>query len=170
MSQNETGFVGSAKVRTKHVSRCISGTYNSQYMVVNLHRAALGHSIKDGALTVVEQIPGKVTYSDQTQALRQGKSYLYICLDFKVLLTALKIIMPYILAVLAGYWPSYNIPFHAEIYNLSGYGVMWNRYGVDFSYDLCPRAKILRRDQARVFDLNSLKVIMRYNSTSNRNV
>jgi len=39
---------------------------------------------------------------------------------------------------LAGYWPSYNVPFHVEIYNLSGYGAMWSRYGEDFSYDLCP--------------------------------
>lgn len=70
---------------------------------------------------------------------------------------------------LAGYWPSYNIPFHVEIYNLSGYGVMWKRYGEDFSYDLCPRAKILRRDQSKVSDLSSLKRIMRYNSRWNSN-
>lgn len=70
---------------------------------------------------------------------------------------------------LIGYWPSYNIPFNAEIYNLSGYGVMWDRYGDDFSYDLCPRAKILRRDQAKVSDLNSLKYMMRYNSKEQRN-
>ncbi|XP_045924422.1 phospholipase B-like 1 isoform X1 [Micropterus dolomieu] len=110
------------------------GTYNSQYMLVDLSRVSLGHSISNGALTVVEQIPGKVMHSDQSQALRRG------------------------------YWPSYNIPFHIEIYNLSGYSVMWKRYGEDFSYDLCPRAKILRRDQAKVSDLSSLKHIMRYNN------
>ncbi|XP_033975809.1 LOW QUALITY PROTEIN: phospholipase B-like 1 [Trematomus bernacchii] len=113
---------------------CVLGTYNSQYMVVDLNRVSLGRRIRDGALTVVEQIPGKVMHSDQTQALRRG------------------------------YWPSYNIPFHEEIYNLSGYSAMWKRYGEDFSYDLCPRAKILRRDQAKVFDLSSLKHIMRYNN------
>lgn len=43
---------------------------------------------------------------------------------------------------------------------------MWKRYGEDFSYDLCPRAKILRRDQAKVHDLSSLKHLMRYNSRS----
>ncbi|KAF3853292.1 hypothetical protein F7725_013980 [Dissostichus mawsoni] len=115
-------------------SKYNSGTYNSQYMVVDLNRVSLGHRIRDGALTVVEQIPGKVMHSDQTQALRRG------------------------------YWPSYNIPFHEEIYNLSGYSAMWKRYGEDFSYDLCPRAKILRRDQAKVFHLSSLKHIMRYNN------
>ncbi|XP_015237849.1 PREDICTED: phospholipase B-like 1 [Cyprinodon variegatus] len=115
-------------------SKYNSGTYNSQYMVVDLNKVSLRHSISSGALTVLEQIPGKVVHSDQTQALRRG------------------------------YWPSYNIPFHDEIYNLSGYSIMWRRYGEDFSYDLCPRAKILRRDQAKVSDLGSLKHMMRYNN------
>lgn len=34
----------------------------------------LGRSIDDGALTVVEQIPGLVEFSDQTQALRRGNA------------------------------------------------------------------------------------------------
>lgn len=63
----------------------------------------------------------------------------------------------------AGYWPSYNIPFHRKIYMLSGYAEMWQQHGDDFSYDLCPRAKIFRRDQANVKDLKSLKHIMRFN-------
>ncbi|XP_072299839.1 phospholipase B-like 1 [Eucyclogobius newberryi] len=110
-----------------------SGTYNNQYMVLDRSKVKLGHSVEDGALTVVEQIPGLVQSSDQTQALRLG------------------------------YWPSYNIPFHENIYNLSGYRQMWQEFGEDFSYDLCPRAKIFRRDQAAVTDLKSLKEIMRYN-------
>lgn len=68
------------------------------------------------------------------------------------------------LLFISGYWPSYNIPFHENIYVLSGYGEMWKEYGNDFSYDLCPRAKIFRRDQADVKDLDSLKYIMRFNS------
>uniref|UniRef100_A0A8C6T6R4 Phospholipase B-like n=2 Tax=Neogobius melanostomus TaxID=47308 RepID=A0A8C6T6R4_9GOBI len=111
-----------------------SGTYNNQYMVLDRSKVKLGHSVEDGALTVVEQIPGLVQSSDQTQALRLG------------------------------YWPSYNIPFHENIYNLSGYRKMWQEYGEDFSYDLCPRAKIFRRDQGSVTDLASLKHIMRYNN------
>ena len=45
---------------------------------------------------------------------------------------------------------------------------MWKEHGTDFSYDLCPRAKIFRRDQGGVTDLASLKHIMRYNSTYSR--
>ncbi|XP_041634444.1 phospholipase B-like 1 [Cheilinus undulatus] len=110
-----------------------SGTYNNQYMVLDRSKLKLGVSVSDGALTVVEQIPGLVEYSDQTQALRRG------------------------------YWPSYNVPFHKKIYTLSGYVQMWQEFGEDFSYDLCPRAKIFRRDQANVKDLDSLKFIMRFN-------
>uniref|UniRef100_A0A7N8XZN9 Phospholipase B-like n=1 Tax=Mastacembelus armatus TaxID=205130 RepID=A0A7N8XZN9_9TELE len=115
-------------------SKYNSGTYNNQYMVLDRSKVKLGDSVDDGALTVVEQIPGLVEYSDQTQALRRG------------------------------YWPSYNIPFHHNIYTLSGYRKMWEEYGEDFSYDLCPRAKIFRRDQASVKDLDSLKYIMRFNA------
>ncbi|XP_029913074.1 phospholipase B-like 1 [Myripristis murdjan] len=117
----------------KTFSRHNSGTYNNQYMVVDRSKVKLGHSIDDGALTVVEQIPGLVEYSDQTPVLRRG------------------------------YWPSYNIAFHRKIYLLSGYEEMWKEHGDDFSYDLCPRAKIFRRDQATVMDLDSLKHIMRFN-------
>ncbi|KAG8006400.1 Phospholipase B-like 1 [Nibea albiflora] len=117
----------------KTFSRYNSGTYNNQYMVLDRSKVKLNHSVEDGALTVVEQIPGLVEYSDQTQALRRG------------------------------YWPSYNVPFHQKIYTLSGYGQMWEEYGNDFSYDLCPRAKIFRRDQGHVKDLDSLKYIMRFN-------
>lgn len=41
-------------------------------MILDRSKVKLGHSIDDGALTVVEQIPGLVEYSDQTQALRRG--------------------------------------------------------------------------------------------------
>ncbi|XP_019726491.1 phospholipase B-like 1 [Hippocampus comes] len=121
----------------KIFSQYNSGTYNNQYMVLDRSKVKLGYGISDGALTVVEQIPGLVEYSDQTQALRQG------------------------------YWPSYNVPFHRNIYKLSGYDVMWQQYGEDFSYDLCARAKIFRRDQADVKDLDSLKHIMRFNDYKN---
>ncbi|XP_068192495.1 phospholipase B-like 1 [Antennarius striatus] len=121
----------------KTFSKYNSGTYNNQYMVLDRSKVKLGHSIDDGALTVVEQIPGLVEYSDQTQTLRRG------------------------------YWPSYNIPFHPKIYALSGFVQIWEKLGNDFSYDLCPRAKIFRRDQAAVKDLDSLKYIMRFNDYKN---
>lgn len=124
----------SGKAWAKIFSMYNSGTYNNQYMILDLKRITLKQSIADQALYIVEQIPTRVEYSDQTEILRKG------------------------------YWPSYNIPFHEVIYEMSGYPDMVQRYGVDLSYDLAPRAKIFRRDQGLVTDLESLKRIMRYNN------
>lgn len=65
----------------------------------------------------------------------------------------------------SGYWPSYNIPFHEKIYNWSGYPMLVQKLGMEYSYDLASRAKIFRRDHGRVTDTASMKYIMRYNST-----
>lgn len=46
-------------------------------MVVDLKRVSLGKQIEEWSLTVVEQIPGLVAYSDQSQALRHGEEYFY---------------------------------------------------------------------------------------------
>lgn len=59
-----------------------SGTYNNQYMVLDRSKVKLRHSVDDGALTVVEQIPGLVEYSDQTQTLRRGNSSLFFSAVF----------------------------------------------------------------------------------------
>uniref|UniRef100_A0A6J0TBU9 Phospholipase B-like n=1 Tax=Pogona vitticeps TaxID=103695 RepID=A0A6J0TBU9_9SAUR len=111
-----------------------SGTYNNQYMILDTKKVKLQRSLDNGTLFVVEQIPRLVEYSDQTDVLRRG------------------------------YWPSYNIPFHQNIYNMSGYAEYVQKYGLDFSYEMAPRAKIFRRDQAKVVDVETMKYIMRYNN------
>jgi len=63
----------------------------------------------------------------------------------------------------AGYWPSYNVPFYPVIYNMSGYPEMVDNFGTFLSYELAPRAKIFRRDQGKVVDMESMQAIMRYN-------
>ncbi|KAB0351164.1 hypothetical protein FD754_016021 [Muntiacus muntjak] len=115
-------------------SKFNSGTYNNQYMVLDLKKVNLNHSLDEGTLYIVEQIPTCVEYSEQTAVLRRG------------------------------YWPSYNIPFHEKVYNWSGYPILVKNLGLDYSYDLAPRAKIFRRDQGKVTDMESMKYIMRYNN------
>lgn len=124
----------SGKTWAQTLLRYNSGTYNNQYMVLDMKKVKLQYSLDDGALYIIEQIPMLVEYSDQTNVLRKG------------------------------YWPSYNIPFHETIYNLSGYAEYVEKYGLDFSYELAPRAKIFRRDQGKVTDLETMKYIMRYNN------
>jgi hypothetical protein len=57
-----------------------------------------------------------------------------------------------------GYWPSYNVPYFKEIYDKSLYPLIVAKVGADASYQLAPRAKIFRRDQSKVVDMNSFKV------------
>ncbi|KAM4815492.1 LOW QUALITY PROTEIN: phospholipase B-like 1 [Thomomys bottae] len=111
-----------------------SGTYNNQYMVLDTNKVRPGVSLDRGALYIVEQVPTLVEFSEQTNILRKG------------------------------YWPSYNIPFHEKVFRLSGYPLLVKKLGLDYSYDLAPRAKIFRRDQGRVTDLASMKYLMRYNN------
>ncbi|XP_004845893.1 phospholipase B-like 1 [Heterocephalus glaber] len=115
-------------------SKYNSGTYNNQYMVLDLKKVKLKKSLDKGTLYVVEQIPTYIEYSEQTDVLRKG------------------------------YWPSYNVPFHEKVYNWSGYQLLVQKLGLDYSYDLAPRAKIFRRDQGKVTDMASMKYIMRYNN------
>eukprot|EP00775_Hariotina_reticulata_P010288 gene10288-10447_t len=124
-----------------------SGTYNNQYMVIDMKHFAPSQELQPGLLTVVEQMPGLVVFGDKTQALERG------------------------------YWPSYNVPFFPEIYNRSGYPQFKSKLeSVDanayrnvisgLSYQLAPRAKISRRDQGTVNSLESLKKYIRSNSWS----
>lgn len=50
-----------------------AGTYNNQYMVIDLKKIHLKSAIDDGALWVVEQIPSLVEAGDMTPILRTGK-------------------------------------------------------------------------------------------------
>lgn len=110
------------------------GTYNNQYMIIDLKLFKPGQPLKPGTLWVAEQVPGYWISSDQTELLGRG------------------------------YWSSYNVPFHEFIYNISGYPGIVQQYGPDYSYDLAPRAKIFRRDQGTVVDMPSFKALMRANN------
>jgi hypothetical protein len=80
------------------ISNYNSGTYNNQYMVLDLKKFHPGSGIDDGALWVAEQIPGLVATGDETNILRYG------------------------------YWPSYNVPFFDNIWKISGYNLLGPNY------------------------------------------
>ncbi|KAI7844422.1 hypothetical protein COHA_002016 [Chlorella ohadii] len=137
---------------TSVIAQYNSGTGNNQWMVVDLKLFSPGRELPRGLLWVVEQAPGLVVASDQTDTLTRG------------------------------YWPSFNIPYHREVYNASGYpafiaqqaqrGPLYAAAAVaGASYQLAPRAQIFRRDvhavQARRgtgWDLGSLKDLLRSNN------
>lgn len=70
----ELALVNNLKLCNTEINKSITGTYNNQYMVLDLKKITLKESIKDDALWVVEQIPSLVRSADTTAILRTGKS------------------------------------------------------------------------------------------------
>lgn len=123
----------SGKEFAKVIDSYNSGTYNNQYIVFDFKKFEKGVALHHDSLWVIEQIPGLVVSGDQTNILRDG------------------------------HFPSYNVPFYEEIYNKSGYPDMVKKRGIEFSYQMAPRAQIFRRDAEKVVDIDSMKKVMRYN-------
>jgi hypothetical protein len=49
-----------------------AGTYNNQYIVVDLNKFQPGSELQPGLLTIVEQMPGLVVSGDLTQVSFQA--------------------------------------------------------------------------------------------------
>jgi hypothetical protein len=111
-----------------------SGTYNNQYMILDMKLYTPRAALPDNLFWVAEQIPGQVELRDQTQVLRD-----------------------------AGYWASYNVAFYKSNYDLSGYQQQEDAVGTFWSYNETCRANIFRREQPNVTDLPSMQRLMRYN-------
>jgi hypothetical protein len=118
-----------------------SGTYNNQFMVLDMNKVDLDNQqISDNAMYIIEQIPGLTETTDVTTYLRYG------------------------------YWPSYNTPYSRRIAVLSGIDEIIKekpemKHEVD--YETCARANLFRRDQGKVIDDLTYKKIMRYNDYKN---
>ena len=120
-----------------------SGTYNNQYMIVQL-QALMPSSdglrpatLKAGGFVMLEQMPGACIVGDQTAHLNTN-----------------------------GYWASYNRPFYPETFE----GLNWTameRISSYYSYSQNYRAKIFAREQPTVRTMNDMKRLMRYNDYKN---
>ncbi|RNF25577.1 putative lysosomal/endosomal membrane protein p67, putative,lysosomal membrane glycoprotein [Trypanosoma conorhini] len=125
----------------KYFARNNSGTYNNQWMVLNLGAVRNpGAPLPANTFWVAEQLPSSadasgVTAADMTEHLRKH-----------------------------GYWASYNIPYFENVYNVSGYPQKVEKKGDFFSYTKCPRARMFKRNHSDVVDLESMKRLMRYNN------
>jgi len=113
-----------------------SGTYNNQWMVVDYNKFTPGQTeLTDDLFWVAEQIPGYIQSGDMTKVLEKR-----------------------------GFWPSYNSPYFEDVFNMSGNVELMEKYGDWFSYERTPRAKIFDRDAPKIFDLDSMIKVMRYNN------
>nr|KAG5692485.1 hypothetical protein BaRGS_005031 [Batillaria attramentaria] len=111
-----------------------SGTYNNEWMIVDYKRFSPGaKTLVPGLLTVLDQIPGTIKYADLTDLLASQQ-----------------------------YFPSYNVAYFPEIFNMSGNQAMVEKFGDWFTYSKTPRALIFARDQQWVYDIKSMTKLMRY--------
>jgi len=132
-------LASTGKEWTEIFRRYNSGTYNNQWMIADYKLFKPGKPLPDADLLwVLEQIPGYIRAEDQTGLLKRR-----------------------------GYWPSYNIPFYADVFNMSGSLPNVAKFGDWFTYDKNPRAKIFARDHVHVKDMTSMKKMMRYNNYIN---
>jgi hypothetical protein len=112
-----------------------SGTYNNQWMVLDLKRFTPGQNLVPGTLWIAEQIPGQVGVKDVTEVLSFG------------------------------YWPSYNVPSIKEIFVASGYPEAVKKQGPAMnSYQNNVRAQIFRQRQSVVGDMPAFMHLMQYNN------
>jgi len=113
-----------------------SGTYNNQFMALDLKQVVPNEQLKDDTLWIVEQMPGKIEAGDVTNILAFG------------------------------YWPSYNVPYFRSIQEYSGLLESLKQHpetAVMMSYEHCVRANIFRRDQTKVNSVETMEKMIRYN-------
>ena len=94
-----------------------SGTYPNQWIILDTKLFVDDGAMIPGLLWVSEDMPGYFVAQDQTDFLRKNK-----------------------------YWPSYNVPFYPEIFQISGSAQNAASEPEYASYTNCSRAKIFARD------------------------
>lgn len=130
-----------AKEWTENFSKYNSGTYNNQFMALDMKKVDLpNNSIDNEAMFIVEQVPGEVAITDVTEHLAKG------------------------------YWPSYNSPYSKRIREISGIDELLKKrpelkHTID--YNTCSRANIFRRDNHKAGTYESFKKMIRYNNYKN---
>jgi hypothetical protein len=117
-----------------------SGTYNNQYMCLDMKLFKPKQSLPKDLFWVVEQTPLFVKGEDQTKMLARG------------------------------YWPSYNVPFYKEVFDISGYPEQIKKNPElkhMLNYETCARANIFRQRQSTVDGPKTMGELLRYNNYKN---
>jgi len=128
----------SAQEWTTIFGRYNSGTYNNEWLALDLSKFTPKKALPAGTMWISNQMPGKYMAVDATERLALG------------------------------YIPSYNVPAIPEIFEYAGYPAAVAQQGPEMnSYELCVRAQIFRRDQGNVKDMASFKFLMQYNNYEN---
>lgn len=111
-----------------------TGTYSSQWMVVDYGRFAPGSPPRNGTLLVLEQVPGMSRSEDMSTRLGEK-----------------------------GYWSSENRPWFKEVRDFVGASEAEELHGKLFSADDNPRARIFKATAPEVQTLADMRAEMRRN-------
>lgn len=117
-----------------------SGTYPNQYQIIDLSKFSPMESpaVSEGLLTILEEVPGYVTYKDMTEMLVSDR-----------------------------YWGSYNIPYFEDISIITGNAFackMAESLGSEeWCWDSAARANIFRTRQGDVQTIEDVKYLLQYN-------
>ena len=136
-------LASSAEEWTQIFQKENSGTYNNQYMILDVNKIDLENkTIPEKSLMIIEQIPGETQINDVTHILKEG------------------------------YWPSYNVPYSKTIYEKCLYDVMIKQdqsgdMAHHFDYNECSRAKIFKKMQGDIKSSEDFKKMLRYNDYKN---
>lgn len=114
--------------------RSATGTYSSQWMVVDYKLFEPGSPLKNGTLVVLEQVPGMSHEEDMSQRLQAH-----------------------------GYWSSENRPWYKEVRDSIGATEAEELHGSLFSADRNPRARIFAGSAPEVQSLADMRAEMRRN-------
>lgn len=112
-----------------------SGTYTSQWMVMDYNQFVPNQPIPDNAFWVAEMVPGAVQAMDMSAYLRTHR-----------------------------YWPSYNRPYFPETRNAAGYQAAEASHGALYSWGSNPRAKIFASHYKDVNALSEMRILMDRNA------
>mmetsp|Transcript_110145 Transcript_110145/g.306917 ORF Transcript_110145/g.306917 Transcript_110145/m.306917 type:complete len:717 (+) Transcript_110145:193-2343(+) len=114
--------------------RSATGTYSSQWMVVDYGRFEPGSPIKNGTLVVLEQVPGLSHAEDMSGRLQA-----------------------------TGFWASENRPWYKDVRDSMGATEAEEIHGSLFSADQNPRARIFTATAPQVQSLADMRAEMRRN-------
>jgi len=119
---------------TEWMHKSATGTYCSQWMVVDYNKFTPGKPLPNGTLFVIEQIPGMDHVEDMTHRLRE-----------------------------TGFWASENRPFFKDVRDSMGATEAEETHGRLFSAEDGPRAHIFKATAPRVSSLPTMRAEMQRN-------
>lgn len=120
---------------TEFFSMKNSGTYNNQWMILDMNKFQPGmRKLAPMTFMILEQLPGSCAVEDKSHHLDSKR-----------------------------YWGSYNVPGIPSVWKESGFGLPSLQPEWEYSHSECPRAVLMRELNSTVIDVESFQKLIRFN-------